>query len=111
MPAQVAAALPVIRERCEEIGRDPTSLKVSVYIWGAPADVRPGSERVERLLEFAELGLDLAIVQGYFGTTDPAGLDALIEDCQATGCCTRVDRVNRFYTALTSAPVGADPCG
>ena len=27
----------------------------------------------------------MAIVQGYMGTTDPAGLDALIEDCQATG--------------------------
>jgi hypothetical protein len=85
MPAQVAAALPVIRERCEEVGRDPATLKVSVYIWGAPADVLPGTERVERLQEFAELGLDLAIVQGYLGTTDPAGLDALIEDCVATG--------------------------
>jgi F420-dependent oxidoreductase-like protein len=85
MPAQVAAALPVIRERCEEIDRDPATLKVSVYIWGAPADVRPGTDRVERLLEFAELGLDMAIVQGYMGTTDPAALASLIEDCDATG--------------------------
>jgi hypothetical protein len=88
MPTQVREALPVIRERCEEIGRDPASLQVSVYIWGPPADVRPGSERVERLLEFAETGLDLAIVQGFMGTTDPAALDALIEDCQATGLLT-----------------------
>lgn len=85
MPAQVAAALPVIRGRCEEIDRDPTTLKVSVYLWGPPADVRPGRERVERLLEYAELGLDTAIVQGYMGTTDPAALDSLIADCQATG--------------------------
>lgn len=85
MPAQVAAALPVIRERCEEIGRDPASLKVSVYIWGAPAEVRPGRERTDRLLEFAELGLDLAIVQGYMGTLDPAALESLIADCAATG--------------------------
>jgi alkanesulfonate monooxygenase SsuD/methylene tetrahydromethanopterin reductase-like flavin-dependent oxidoreductase (luciferase family) len=85
MPAQAAAALPVIRERCEEIGRDPASLKVSVYVWGPPADVSPGQERVERLLEFADAGLDLAIVQGYMGTTDPAALDSLIEDCLATG--------------------------
>jgi hypothetical protein len=47
--------------------------------------VRPGTERVERLLEFAETGLDLAIVQGFMGTTDPAALDALIADCHATG--------------------------
>lgn len=85
MPAQVAAALPVIRERCEEIGRDPASLKVSVYMWGPPADVRPGAERVDRLLEFADTGLDMVIVQGFYGTVDPAALDAMIEDCQATG--------------------------
>lgn len=85
MPAQVAAALPVIRERCEEIGRDPATLKVSVYLWGEPAHARPGQERVERLLEYADVGLDMAIVQGYMGTTDPAALDALIEDCLATG--------------------------
>jgi alkanesulfonate monooxygenase SsuD/methylene tetrahydromethanopterin reductase-like flavin-dependent oxidoreductase (luciferase family) len=84
-PAQIREALPLIRERCEEIGRDPASLKVSLYFWGAPADVRPGTERVERLIELAETGLDLAIVQGYMGTTDPAALDALIADCQATG--------------------------
>ena len=85
MPAQVAAALPIVRERCEEIDRDPTTLKVSVYLWGQSADVGPGQERVERLLEYAELGLDTAIVQGYMGTTDPAALDSLIGDCQATG--------------------------
>ena len=85
MPAQVAEALPVIRDRCAEIGRDPASLKVSIYIWGPPADVSPGSERVERLLEFAATGLDMAVVQGYMGTTDPAALDSLIEDCLATG--------------------------
>jgi hypothetical protein len=77
--------LPVIRERCEEIGRDPDSLKVSVYLWGAPADVRPGSERVERLREYADTGIDMAIVQGFYGTTDPAALASMIEDCHATG--------------------------
>jgi alkanesulfonate monooxygenase SsuD/methylene tetrahydromethanopterin reductase-like flavin-dependent oxidoreductase (luciferase family) len=85
MPAQVAASMPVIRQRCEEIDRDPATLKVSVYLWGQSADVRPGRERVERLLEYAETGLDTAIVQGFMGTTDAAALDSLIEDCQATG--------------------------
>ena len=32
-PADVAEALPVIRSRCEEIGRDPDSLALSVHIW------------------------------------------------------------------------------
>src|SRR6478672_2714984 len=32
-PADVAEALPVIRARCEEIGRDPDTLALSVHIW------------------------------------------------------------------------------
>ena len=85
MPAQVEAALPVIASRCEEIGRDPASLKVSVYIWGEPADVQPGRERVERLHEFAAAGADMVIVQGYMGVYDQAALDALIRDCADSG--------------------------
>lgn len=85
MPAKVAEALPVIRERCEEIGRDPASLKVSVFIWGEPADVRPGNERVDRLHEFAELGLDMVIVQGFMGVYDQPAFDSLVEDCATTG--------------------------
>ena len=85
MPAKIAEALPIIRERCEEIGRDPATLKVSVFIWGEPADVRPGAERVDRLHEYAELGLDLAIVQGFMGVYDQAALDSLIADSAATG--------------------------
>ena len=41
-PAEVAEALPVIRGRCEEIGRDPDTLKVSVHIWGEDMS-RPGA--------------------------------------------------------------------
>lgn len=85
MPAKVTEAMPVIRERCEEIGRDPATLRTSAFIWGAPADVRPGNERVDRLHEFAEAGLDMAIVQGFMGVYDQAAFDALIEDCAATG--------------------------
>src|ERR671923_834150 len=32
-PDEVADALPIIRSRCEEIGRDPDTLRVSVHIW------------------------------------------------------------------------------
>ena len=33
-PTELAEALPVIRGRCEEIGRDPATLSVSVHVWG-----------------------------------------------------------------------------
>ena len=45
-------------------------------------------ERTERLLEYAESGVDRVIVQGFVGTTDPAALDSLIDDCAATGLLT-----------------------
>ena len=49
---------------------------------GARLELTPTGER---LLEYADAGLDMAIVQGFMGTTDPTALDGLIEDCQATG--------------------------
>jgi alkanesulfonate monooxygenase SsuD/methylene tetrahydromethanopterin reductase-like flavin-dependent oxidoreductase (luciferase family) len=85
MPDEVAVSLPIIRSRCEEIGRDPATLRVSVHLWGRPMDVAPGAERQERLLEYAELGMARVIVQGFPGVQDPAALDALIRDCAAAG--------------------------
>lgn len=84
-PDQVAAALPVIRERCVEIGRDPATLGVSIHLWGAPMDVADGTERVERLLAYAELGIDRVMVQGFVGVTDPDRLERLFEDCRSAG--------------------------
>lgn len=85
MPSEVEAALPVIASRCEEIGRDPDSLKVSVYVWGEAADVRPGNERVDRLHEFAAVGVDMVIVQGFMGVRDQTAFDSIISDCEASG--------------------------
>ncbi len=85
MPPAVEKALPVIAERCAEIGRDPGSLAVSVHLWGEPSDVEPGSARRERFLEYSSLGVSRLMVQGFIGVTDPAALDALIEDCAEAG--------------------------
>jgi F420-dependent oxidoreductase-like protein len=83
-PDGVAEALPVIRDRCAEIGRDPDSLRVSVHVWGA-ADAAPGQARRHRLRAYADLGLSRAIVQGFHGVRQPQVLDALIEDCEHAG--------------------------
>jgi F420-dependent oxidoreductase-like protein len=55
-PAEVRAALPVIRQRCEEVGRDPASLKVSIHAWWdyLPG---PGQARIDTLAAYRELGL------------------------------------------------------
>jgi len=83
-PDDVARALPTIRQRCEEIGREPASLRVSIHIWGE-ADAAPGGERQERLGRYAELGLSRAIVQGFPAVKDPAALERLVDDCAAIG--------------------------
>ncbi|HEY7970018.1 MAG TPA: TIGR03560 family F420-dependent LLM class oxidoreductase, partial [Candidatus Limnocylindrales bacterium] len=61
-PAKIEAALPVIRERCEEVGRDPGSLAVSVFIWGEAAAVAAGPERRQRFRDYEGLGLARVIV-------------------------------------------------
>lgn len=55
-PPRVAVSLPVIRSRCEEVGRDPSTLRISVNIgrdWLMPE----GQERVDLLAAYRELGV------------------------------------------------------
>ena len=42
-PEEVAAALPTVRTRCEEIDRDPASLDISVHMWWDPSRPRASS--------------------------------------------------------------------
>ena len=83
-PAAVADALPLIASRCTEIGRDPATLPVSAHLWGpAIDDVAPGVPRQRRLREYADLGLERVIVQGFAAVTKPDHLESLIDDCAA----------------------------
>jgi alkanesulfonate monooxygenase SsuD/methylene tetrahydromethanopterin reductase-like flavin-dependent oxidoreductase (luciferase family) len=82
-PRALAGAIPVIRDRCEEIDRDPDTLELSVHIWGEAGDVAAGAERQRRFAEYAELGIHRIIVQGFPGVQDPGALEELIEDCRA----------------------------
>ncbi len=83
-PAEVDEALPVIRSRCEEIGRDPASLAISVHLWTEHVS-DAGSARVDRLAGYRELGVDrvMGLVRSS-ATTDEA-LEALVEDARAAG--------------------------
>jgi F420-dependent oxidoreductase-like protein len=83
-PAEVDEALPVIRSRCEEIGRDPASLAISVHMWTEDVS-EAGTARVDRLAGYRELGVDrvMGLVRSC-ATTDEA-LESLIEDARAAG--------------------------
>ena len=83
-PDEVAAALPVIRSRCEEIGRDPDSLKVSVHVWWERSRDN-GSARVDLLAGFREAGVDRVQTQIRAATTDDEALDRFAQDVRAAG--------------------------
>jgi F420-dependent oxidoreductase-like protein len=82
-PQALAAAIPVIRDRCEEVDRDPATLKLSIHIWGEAGDAPPGAPRQKRFAEYASLGVHRIIVQGFRGVSDPDALKDLIRDCRA----------------------------
>jgi F420-dependent oxidoreductase-like protein len=83
-PGAVAEHIAVARQRCEEIGRDPATLRISLY--SRDGDVRPvGQERVDRLGAFAELGLDRFVGFPSRWDTSEDGLGRFAEDCRAAG--------------------------
>lgn len=83
-PAEVAAALPVIRSRCEEIRRDPASLRVSVHVWTERL-IAAGRQRIDLLSAYRELGV--ARLQGLLraSATDDEALPRLAEDAIEAG--------------------------
>lgn len=85
-PDEVREALPTIRARCEEIGRDPDSLDVSVHVWwGTPEWSGAGEARHELLAAYDELGVSRVngLLQASAESDD--ALDALATDARAAG--------------------------
>jgi F420-dependent oxidoreductase-like protein len=85
-PNEVRDALPTIRARCEEIGRDPDSLAVSVHVWwGTPEWRTPGPGRADLLRAYDELGVSRIIALLQASADGDEALDALAEDARAAG--------------------------
>jgi alkanesulfonate monooxygenase SsuD/methylene tetrahydromethanopterin reductase-like flavin-dependent oxidoreductase (luciferase family) len=82
-PDIISEWMPIIHERCEEIDRDPATLKVSALVFWRGMK---GQERVEKLQNMAELGMS-RIHSG----NEAESLDSdepileLIEDCKKAG--------------------------
>jgi len=83
-PAEIRAALPVIRSRCEEIGRDPATLRLSVNI-GRDTFKVAGPSRVELLAAYRELGIVrvMGLIQASADSDEP--LESLAADVRASG--------------------------
>lgn len=83
-PDEVRAAQPVIASRCEEIGRDPATLRLSVNI--SRYVLRDaGPPRVALLADYREAGVDrvMGIIQETAESDEP--LESLAEDARAAG--------------------------
>jgi alkanesulfonate monooxygenase SsuD/methylene tetrahydromethanopterin reductase-like flavin-dependent oxidoreductase (luciferase family) len=83
-PAEVLAALPVIASRCEEVGRDPATLAISVHLWSQTIG-QPGAARVERLAAFRETGVNRVMGMVRASVETDEALEALAEDARAAG--------------------------
>ena len=85
-PAEVRTALPVIAARCEEIGRDPASLRISVHMWWkTPVVAEPGQARVDHLGAYRELGVHRVMALLQEAAQEDAALELFAADARAAG--------------------------
>jgi F420-dependent oxidoreductase-like protein len=84
-PEEVGAARPVIASRCEELGRDPATLRLSVNI-GREETVREGDARVDLLRRYADAGVDRVMTLLTASANDDGALERFAADCVAAGC-------------------------
>ena len=82
LPEDVAEALPLIRQRCEEIDRDPATLAVSVHVWGGHV-AASGRQRVDRIAAYAELGVSRIMALFKESATSDDALESFAEDARA----------------------------
>jgi F420-dependent oxidoreductase-like protein len=84
-PDEVREAKPVIASRCEEIGRDPATLRLSVNISRYVLE-DAGASRIELLAAYREAGVDrvMGLLQETAVSDEP--LESLAADALAAGC-------------------------
>ncbi|HYM83580.1 MAG TPA: TIGR03560 family F420-dependent LLM class oxidoreductase, partial [Candidatus Dormibacteraeota bacterium] len=83
-PDEVRDWLPVIRARCEEVGRDPATLALSIHVWREDHE-EGGPARVDRLARFRELGVSRVMGLLHRSATSDEALESLRDDALAAG--------------------------
>ncbi len=83
-PDELREALPTIRSRCEEIGRDPGTLAVSVHVW---RELMPaaGSSRQDFLGAYRDLGVSRVMALLADAADSDEGTESLAEDARVVG--------------------------
>lgn len=91
-PAEVAVRMAEVRERCEAEGRDPATLRFSLYTKDEQMrDV--GQARVDVLAALEEIGLDRIVCFPTRWSTTLDAQAAFAEDCRAAGLALDTERV------------------
>jgi len=83
-PDEVARRMVDVREKCEAAGRDPETLRVSVYTLDEDFG-EPGQARVERIRRFADVGVDRIVCFPTKRDPSTQAQDRFAEDCVAAG--------------------------
>ncbi len=83
-PAEASEAMPVIRSRCAEIGRDPATLPVSCHIWWENAR-SAGQERIDLLAAYREAGMARVQTLVRASADSDEVLESFADDCRAAG--------------------------
>jgi F420-dependent oxidoreductase-like protein len=76
-------AIPLIRQRCEEIGRDPATLRVSAHIWWETLETAPSAS--ELLAAYREAGVSRVMALARGAATDLAALEAFRDAAVSAG--------------------------
>ena len=83
-PEDAASAMPVIASRCEEIGRDPATLPVSLHIY-AQRLIPEGEPRVDLIGRYREVGLVRVSGLVQASARSDEALESFADDCRAAG--------------------------
>jgi len=83
-PDELDEALSVIRSRCEEIGRDPATLPVSIHIWPERL-AAAGNARVDQLAAYREAGIRRIQTLIRESATSDDALASFAADARASG--------------------------
>ena len=102
---EIAKRMTAVRARCEEAGRDPATLRFSLY--ARDENMRDaGQERIDLIAGFAEIGLDRMVAFPTRWAPTVEAQAAFAEDCRAAGIALESD-----VAKATEEPVAVSPGG
>ena len=74
----------MIASRCEEVGRDPATLRLSVNI-GRPQSAPEGAVRADLIRRYVDSGVDRVMTLIRASADDDGALERFADDCLAGG--------------------------